>query len=187
MASRTQIVCLCEGKHGRSIDPLFINTLIKTLKPAWVRRVGSNWLRLNAYGSRSELIKRTPEELQRCLSAGSDTTLMVWADCDDDCYNGDAPKNQFWNEAEESGITQSDFERIVFIFAKDRLENWVQFLNTGRTDEAVEGPRIPHDGDVSEAAKKLAEFCKAGQSVDNMPPSLGWSCRNWRALVNRMR
>jgi hypothetical protein len=187
MASRTQIVCLCEGAKGASIDEVFINKLMRTLKPAWVRAQGSNVVRTQPCGSRSEVIKRTPEELKRCLDAGGHTTLMVWADCDDNCADGDALKSEFWKEAQQSGIERDDFDRIVFIFAKDRLENWIQFLNTGQTNEAEEGPRTKHDKEAAEAAKKLASMCKEGRPVDSMPPSLQWSCRNWRALVERMR
>lgn len=75
----------------------------------------------------------------------------------------------------------------VFIFAKDRLENWIEFLITGNTDESKEGPRVKHNRAVANAAKKLADICKAGKSVDGMPPSLVWSCRNWRALAERMK
>ncbi|MFN5626796.1 MAG: hypothetical protein ACK5DM_22820, partial [Planctomyces sp.] len=47
MANRTQIVCLHEGKKGRSIDPVFINTLIRALDPPWLRPTkGSNLIRL---------------------------------------------------------------------------------------------------------------------------------------------
>jgi hypothetical protein len=75
----------------------------------------------------------------------------------------------------------------VFIFAKDRLENWIEFLRTGNTDESHEGPRVRYNRIVADAAKKLAELCKEGRPIDNMPPSLQWSCRNWRELVQRMR
>jgi hypothetical protein len=186
VANRTEIVCLCEGAKGRSIDEVFINKLMKILKPAWVRAQGSNVIRPQPCGSRTEVIKRTPEELKRCLSAGGHTTLMVWADCDDNCDNGDALKNEFWDEAKKSGITRDDFDRIVFIFAKDRLENWIQFLNTGGTNEALAGPRLKHEKEAADAAKTLADFCIRGMPVDGMPPSLQWSCRNWRALVARM-
>ncbi len=133
------------------------------------------------------MVERTPKELQGCLEAGSDTTLMVWADCDDNCSDGEALKAHFWKEAQRQGITQAQFDRVVFIFAKDRIENWIEFLMTGNTDESKEGPRVKHNRIAAEAAKKLADFCKAGKSVDGMPPSLQWSCRNWRALVERMR
>jgi len=133
------------------------------------------------------VVERTPKELQGCLEAGSDTTLMVWADCDDNCSDGEALKAHFWKEAQRQGITQAQFDRVVFIFAKDRIENWIEFLMTGNTDESKEGPRVKHNRIAAEAAKKLADFCKAGKSVDGMPPSLQWSCRNWRALVERMR
>ena len=186
MAGRTQIVCLCEGEKS-SIDTVFINKLMKSLKPAWLRREGSNVIRLQSCGSRSELIKRTPEQFQYCLNAGGDTTLMVWADCDDNCADGEALKIEFWNEANRSGIARDAFDRIVFIFAKDRLENWIEFLNTGQTNEDVEGPRLKHSKAAAEAAKKLANFCQAGRPVRNMPPSLTWSCENWRALVERMK
>ncbi len=187
VASRTQIVCLCEGARGRSIDEVFINKLMKALNRPWIRPQGSNVVRMQPCGSRVELIQRVPNELKHCLAAGGRTTLMVWADCDHDCDGGEALKTTFWKESQRSGITQNDFGHIVFIFAKDRLENWIQFLNIGRTNEAEEGPRLKHNKEAAEAATKLADFCNAGQAVENMPPSLTWSCRNWRALAERMK
>jgi len=186
VASRTQIVCLCEGTRGGT-DAVFINRLMKTLEPSWVRREGSNIVRTLPCGGRSEVIKRTPDALKECLNAGGHTTLMVWADCDDDCADGDALKAKFWKEAKQSEITQEDFDCIVFIFAKDRLENWIQFLDTGQTNEAEEGPRVKHGREATEAAKRLADACKAGRTLENMPPSLQWSCDNWRALVERTK
>ena len=188
MASRTQIVCLCEGRKGKSIDEVFINRLMKSLRPDWLRPWrGSNVIRLVSCGGRKEVVEELPAELKRCSSAGGDTTLMVWADCDKDCDDGDALKDKFWKEAEQSGITEGDFDRIVFIFAKYRLENWIQFLNTGETNEAEKGPRLKQGKEAAEAAKKLASMCRQSKAVDNMPPSLQWSCRNWQALVERMR
>jgi hypothetical protein len=187
MASRTQIVCLCEGQKGQSIDEVFINALLKSLAPSWVRRQGSNVVRLVACGGRKGVVERIPTELQSCLSAGADTTLMAWADCDDDCADGDALKAEFWRELQELGVSKEQFERVVLIFAKDRLENWIEFLQTGSTDESKEGPRVKHNRIVADAAKKLADFCKAGKPVDAMPSSLQWSCKNWRALADRMR
>lgn len=186
MASRTQIVCLCEGEKG-SIDAVFINTLMKTLKPNWVRSEGSNVVRIQPCGNRPAVIKRTPTELGNCLNAGGHTTLMVWADCDDDCDDGGALRNLFWEEAHQQQITKEQFDRVVFIFAKDRIENWIEFLTTGNTDESREGPRVRHNRDAAEAARELASMCKKGESTSTMPPSLTWSCRNWRALIERMR
>jgi hypothetical protein len=188
VASRTQIVCLCEGAKGASIDEVFINKLIKCLDPNWLRPWGgSNAIRLVPCGNRAALIAKVPAELRNCLDAGADTTLMVWSDLDDDRDNGDALKADFWQEAQRNGISKDGFNRIVFIFAKDRLENWIEFLETGKTDESIEGPRVKHNRAAADAAKKLAEFCKAGKPADGMPPSLQWSCRNWRALAERMR
>ena len=188
MPSRTQIVCLCEGAKGQSIDEVFINRLIKSLDPVWLRPWdGSNVLRLEPCGGRKALLEKTPAQLKLCLGAGGNTTLMVWADCDDNCANGEALKTAFWKEAERQGITKEQFDRVVFIFAKDRLENWIEFLQTGSTDESNEGPRVKHNRTAADAAKKLAEFCEAGKPIDGMPPSLEWSCRNWRALVERMK
>jgi len=177
---------MCEGRKGGSIDEVFINALMKSLKPKWVRPEGSNVVRLVPCGGRKALIEQMPAELQGCLEAGGHTTLMVWADCDD-CDDGESLKNKFWTEAQPRRISKDDFERVVFIFAKDRLENWIEFLNTGSTDESKEGPRLKHNGEAAKAAKKLAAFCKAGEPVDRMPPSLQWSCENWRALVERMK
>jgi hypothetical protein len=187
VASRTQIVCLCEGRKGESKDEVFINRLVKSLNPPWIRQVGSNVIRLIPCGGRTEVVQKMPLELQRCLDAGGNTTLMVWADCDDDCAEGNALKTQFWREAERQGVAREQFELAVFVFAKDRLENWIEFLETGKTDESKEGPRVRHNRTAARAAMKLAEFCKAGKPFAEMPPSLQWSCDNWRTLADRMK
>jgi hypothetical protein len=118
---------------------------------------------------------------------GGDTTLMVWADLDDDMNDGEQLKEKFWTVAEQDGIKSEEFAQVVFVFAKDRLENWIEFLLTGATDESKEGPRQNHDRPVAEAAKLLAQRCLASVAAPRNPPSLAWSCRNWRALVERMK
>lgn len=188
MASRTQIVCLCEGRKGASIDEVFINRLIKSLQPDWLRPwPGSNVIRLVSCGGRKEVIEKLPGELSRCLNAGGHTTLLVWADCDDDCGDPEALKAQFWNHAQQQAITKEQFERVVFIFAKDRIENWIEFVAMGNTDESKEGQRVKHNREAAEAAKKLAAMCREAKPVINMPPSLQWSCRNWQSFAKRMK
>ena len=113
--------------------------------------------------------------------------MMVWADLDDNMPDPDALEWEFWITAERAGIRREDFDQVVFVFAKDRLENWVEFLLTGKTDESREGPRVKHDRDAAEAAKSLAARCASGAPQPRLPPSLAWSCQNWRALVERMR
>jgi len=187
MPNRTQLVCLHEGKPGRSVDPVFINRLIRSLDPAWIRPWGSsNRVRLEACGGRKNLIQSLPRHLRHVLDAGGDTTLMVWSDLDHDMADGDALRNEFWTEARRQGVTSPQFDQVVFAFAKDRIENWIQFLTFGATDESQEGPRIQHDRQVADAARRLAELCAKGAPVPNIPPSLEWSCRNWRALIQRM-
>ncbi len=187
MPSRTQLVCLHEGEKGRSSDPVFINALIKALDPAWLRKEGSNIIRLNGCGGRRDLISAMPKELRACLGRGASTTLMVWADLDDNMEDGDQLKNAFWAEANKAGITEAEFGTVVFAFAKDRLENWIQFLSTGNTDETQEGPREKNNRKVADAAKTLAARCRSNQPDPPLPASLTWSCNNWRALVRRMR
>lgn len=177
-----------EGMPGRSIDPVFINTLIKTLKPSWVRPwKGSNYVRLMAFRGRAELIQGMPNQLKACLARGGHTTLMVWADCDHDHANANDLKARFWKKAEEAGISSEDFEKVVFVFAKDRLENWVEFLVTGRTDESQEGPRVMTGRGAGDAAKILAKHCLSGAPISNIPPSLAWSCKNWQTLTASLR
>lgn len=186
MPNRTQIVCLHEGVAGNE-DGVFINRLIRTLKPAWIRWDGSNIVTLNPCGGRNALVEAFPKELKKVLQAGGKTTLMVWADLDHDMADGDALKSEFWNEAQRQGITRPQFDQVVFAFAKDRIENWVQFLETGTTDETQEGPRLRNDKQAADAARRLAEFCQRGTPIPGIPPSLEWSCRNWQALKDRMR
>jgi hypothetical protein len=188
VASRTQIVCLHEGEKGRSIDPVFIRVLLKALDPAWVRPwQGNNIVRPVDCGGRKALIERMPRELKSCLQAGGHTTLMVWADMDHDVENGEELKAKFWAEAQKASTTREQFDEVVFVFAKDRLENWIQFLLTGATDESQEGPRQRHDRLVADAARSLARRCQGRESGPPNPPSLQWSCQNWQALVGRMR
>lgn len=186
--SRTQIVCLHEGKQGRSIDPVFIRTLLKTINPSWIRPwPGNNVIRAVDCGGRNELIAKLPSELKGCMSMGGHTTLMVWADLDDNIDDGEQLKTKFWEKAKENGIVENEFDQVVFIFAKDRLENWIEYLRSGTTDESRQGPRIKHGRDVAEAARQLAKRCASGLSEPRLPPSLAWSCQNWRSFVQRMR
>jgi hypothetical protein len=128
-----------------------------------------------------------PKRLQQVLAAGGNTTLMVWADLDHDMADGDKLKDEFWKRAQQHSIRRPQFDQVVFIFAKDRIENWIQFLTTGATDESEEGPRLKDDKQAADAARRLAEHCSSGAAIPNVPPSMEWSCRNWRALVVRMR
>lgn len=186
MSKRTQIVCLHEGESGHSIDPLFINRLIKSLKPSWIRpHSGSNFIRMVPCGGRAQLIECLPAQLRACLQAGGEVTLMVWADVDSD-KDPDAVRRLFWEEAQQAGISPSQFERVVFACAKYRIENWVQYLTTGSTDEDVAGPRVK-DSEAAKAAKLLAERCQKQEAEPRLPASLAWSCRNWKTLVSRMR
>jgi len=188
VASRTQIVCLHEGERARSIDPVFIRALLKALSPAWIRPwKGSNIVRSVDCGGRKQLIDKMPAELRICLDMGADTTLMVWADLDHDMEDGDALKAKFREVAENAGITAEEFDQVVFVFAKDRLENWIEFLIDGKTDEEKEGARQKHDKTVAAAAKSLAGKCSIGAPIPEIPDSLEWSCKNWRKLVARMR
>jgi hypothetical protein len=100
---------------------------------------------------------------------------------------GDDLREVFWKTAEGAGITREQFKQVVFAFAKDRLENWIEFLLTGKTDESAEGPRQRHDRAVADAAKRLAERCRNQAKGPELPPSLNWSCQNWCSLVERMR
>lgn len=186
MASRTQIVCLHEGNQGRSIDPLFIRALIKKLNPGWIRPwSGNNIIRTVDCGGRNTLISKLPEEIKAAEGAGGNTTTMVWADVDDDMESPEALKDAFWAKCQTAGISRKSYDHVVFIFAKDRIENWIEFLNTGTTDESVEGPRVKDSQAVS-AARKLADLCLGGAPLPNVPPSLEWSCKNWRSLKDRM-
>ncbi len=188
MPSRTQIVCLHEGKKGRSIDPVFIHALLNALHPAWIRPWnGSNVIRPIDCGGRNDVIARMPTELRNCLEMGGATTLMVWADLDDDMDDGEELREKFWRTAKQAGITRAQFDQVVFVFAKDRLENWIEFLLAGTTDESREGPRQRHSKLVADAARKLAQRCQGQSMVPPNPPSLDWSCRNWHSLVERMR
>jgi hypothetical protein len=117
---------------------------------------------------------------------GGDTTLVVLADVDE-LKNGDELKSEYWKEAEAAGLSGELFERVVFIFPKDCIENWIEFLNKGATDESQKGPRVKNLSEVRDAARKLAKFCRSGLTPGPLPPSLEWSCHNWRTLVERMR
>ncbi|MCG8585524.1 MAG: hypothetical protein MI757_12505 [Pirellulales bacterium] len=187
MASRTELVCLCEGEWGKSIDSVFINRLIRNLKPNWIRKQGSNFVDIKPQGGRKSLIAAVPAELRRCLNQGANTTLIVWADLDDNMDNGDQLVEVFKKAALAEGISENEFKSVVFIFAKDRIENWIEFLETGSTDETVEGPRVKQGRRARDAAVLLADRCKKEQADPPLPPSLDWSCKNWHRLVKRMQ
>jgi len=127
MASRTELVCMCEGEKGASIDSVFINRVIRSLKPTWIRKQGSNFVVILPQGGRKSLIAAVPAELRRCLNQGASTTLMVWADLDDNMDNGDQLVEEFKKAALAVGISEDEFKSVVFIFSKDLLENCIEF------------------------------------------------------------
>ncbi len=132
------------------------------------------------------MIDALPDQLRACLQAGSDTTLMVWADLDHDMADGEALKKAFRTTARKSGISDEEFDTLVFAFAKDRIENWIEFLKTGSTDERREGPRVNNSRTVADAARVLAKRCEQGDANPRLPPSLLWSCDNWKTLATRL-
>lgn len=181
-------MCLHEGNRGRSIDPIFIRSLIRSLAPNWIRHWdGNNAIRTVDKGGRSRLVSSLADEIKVGRNVGSSLTIMVWADLDHDIGDGGALKEVFWSQCKEQGITKEEFDQVVFVFAKDRLENWIEFLLSGKTDESREGPRVKDNRSVREAAKRLAEACKSNKKMADCPPSLAWSCKNWHALVDNMR
>lgn len=184
MRKRTKIVCIHEGE-ANSTDRIFANAFIRALKG------GSGWLRdlrFCAYGGKTNLLDKFSVELKACGKQGANTTLVVLADVDDDCENPDALKHKYHVKAQENGISDDLFNRAIFIFPKDRIENWIEFFETGKIDENEEGPRV--DTCVAKrSGRKLAELCKKGpcDAKHQIPPSLLWSCNNWRVLVERMK
>ncbi|MDR0585427.1 MAG: hypothetical protein LBG57_13925 [Treponema sp.] len=174
MSKRTQIVCIHEGKRGGSIDPIFANAFLKTYNPAWIRPWRTGIVRLVPYGGKTELREAFPKELQSCITAGGNSTLIVLTDIDDDLEDGDQLKKKYRETAQRAGISEDDFEKAVFIFPKDRIENWVEFLSEGKTDENREGPRIKNFSKVRDMARLLADKCKSpGRNSEQFPPSLG--------------
>ncbi|MDR2394454.1 MAG: hypothetical protein LBD93_09930 [Treponema sp.] len=186
MSKRIQIVCIHEGKKGVSIDPVFANSFLKAYVPEWIRPWTTGVVRFVSYGGKSELRDAFPHELKHCVTSGGNTTLIVLADIDD-LENGDQLKQKYWETAQTAGISKETFDKVVFIFSKDRIENWIEFLTTGATDENKEGLRVRDNAIVRDAARTLAKKCRSGQTSEPFPPSLEWSCRNWRTLVKRIQ
>jgi hypothetical protein len=188
MAKRTQIVCMHEGKRGASIDPVFANAFLKAYDPEWVRPWKTGAVYFVPCGGKSELLDSFPQELQKCEAAGGNTTLIVLADVDDKLENSSQLKEKYWERAQKAGISKDIFDKAVFIFPKDRIENWIEFLSKGSTDENQEGPRVKSNVMVTNSAKLLAAKCRSSSQLDEMfPPSLKWSCHNWRSLAERMK
>jgi hypothetical protein len=126
MSKRTQIVCIHEGRKGASIDPVFANTFLKEYAPEWIRPWKTGLVRLVPYGGKSELRYAFPRELKNCDSAGGDATLIVLADIDD-MKDADQLKQRYWETAKNAEISKETFDKAVFIFPKNRIENWIEF------------------------------------------------------------
>jgi hypothetical protein len=186
-SSRTELLCICEGTNAKgSVDHVFVRQLLKKLSPSWVRTTeGRKAPRVIPAGGRNEVINQLYHEMTLMTGRGASFTLMVWADLDHDQPDPDRFASQIREGAKGHGIPEDAFDNVVFVFAKDRLENWIEYLLTGKTDEGIEGPRV-EPVVAAEAARKLADLCERGAPVDALPPSLKWSCDNWHALKRRL-
>jgi hypothetical protein len=187
MPKRTQVVCLHEGKKD-SVDLIFANAFIKAYDPEWLRPYSTGVVYFRPCGGKSSLLKVFPEELKNCITRGSNTTLVVLTDLDDECTDGEELKKQYWEAAKEQGIAREKFDGVLFITPKYRIENWIEYLSTGTTDENEKGPRLKYTGvDARKMAKDLVDMCRNPKKCpDTFPPSLEWSCQNWHSLVKRM-
>ncbi len=179
---RAQLVCLREGKQ----DIVFVNAFIKAYDPSWLRPHKSGNVYFEKCNGKTELLQKFPQVLLNCAKRGADTALIVLADVDDDCDSCEELKKKYIKAAKDYGIDDGLLKSVVFVFPKDRIENWIQFINDGVTDEAIEAPRVKNEVAVA-AARKLADMCKTNIDDGQFPTSLKWSCKNWRRFVGRMR
>lgn len=192
MSHRTQIVYMHEGEKNdegimNSVDPIFANAFLRKYDPKWLRSP----TKPVPCGRKGRLLEMFPQTLKDVMAQGSDTTLIVLADVDDKIDDCEKLKDDYWEVAQKADIKREDFDKVVFIFPKDRIENWVEFLCGRETDESVEGKRTKKTASgkrlVRDAAERLAQMCKSGHGIPNIPPSLEWSCKNWRKFSNGMQ
>ncbi|MCL2016106.1 MAG: hypothetical protein FWG68_07680 [Defluviitaleaceae bacterium] len=187
---RTQIVCLHEGEKD-SIDPIFVNAFLKKLNPTWLRPWAKSKVKLIPCTDKTTMLKHYfPVELERCTKMGADTTLVVMTDLDDDCANGDILRDKYRQIAENAEIDEKLFAKVVFICPKYRIENWIEYLNTGHTDENIKAPRTDNNS-AKMAAIKLADMCQKNvdKNIGNadFPLSLKWSCNNWNEISRQLQ
>ena len=182
----TQIICIHEGVDN-SVDRKFAQAFLKQYKPSWVRPGKNNkgW-QFESCGDNTNLLKQFPRYLDLCSRRGGHTTLVVLGDLDHSHKNGDELKEKYWKAANAADIKREYFDQVIFIFPKDRIENWIEYINMGHTNEEIEGPRVSIE-EARKAGKALAVRCKSSQALQNIPLSLAWSCNNWQQLVRRMR
>ncbi|GHV04066.1 hypothetical protein AGMMS50229_04640 [Campylobacterota bacterium] len=185
MPKRTQIVCLHEGVNN-NVDRVFINRLLKKLDLSWIRPYKTGDVRLVCGGGRNDdqLYRVFVDELRKCSAAGGNTTLIVLSDVDD-LDSPNALQTIFDNKAREAGLSCA-LDKVVYIFPKNRIENWFEYLLNGSTNESQEGRRRDNEK-AREAAEILAQKCTQKQRDPQMPPSLKWSCEQWNKLTTRMK
>ena len=84
--------------------------MIRALDPSWLRPFKNAKTRLNPCGNRIGVLDRLPTEIRIAAMTGGDTTVMVWADCDDDCSDCEALKAKAWEVATFTRMVVQELE-----------------------------------------------------------------------------
>jgi hypothetical protein len=168
MAKRVEIVFLHEDTQHQSFGTAFLNKITRVRRIEPVRM-----------GRRSMLVNDFPRQLKAVRSRGGKAALVVLIDADHDSV-------QEIREVLDRRLKEADMPTIspedpIFIaIPKWRIENWIEYLRTGDTDEAAQGARLIDEASARPLAAKLHETCLNGPPLASPPPSLEQACTEWQ-------
>ena len=80
----------------------------------------------------------------------------------------------------------SSEDRVFIASPKWRIENWIEYLKTGKTDEKSQGPRLDDEGSARTLALDLHRKCLVKSPLLNVPPSLGKACEEWQLFRTKL-
>lgn len=174
MGRRVQIVFLCEDSQHQSFGLAFLGELTGIRNIETVRA-----------GSRANVINRFPKEL-KALRSRSGSALVVMIDADKDSVSD--VRQIIDQKLAQTGEPPVRVKDLVFVASpKWRIENWIQYLREGHTDESKQGPRLDKENSCREDAKRLFESCIGNVALLQAPESLESACAEWKPFRNRIK
>lgn len=172
--ARVEIVFLHEDTQHQSFGTAFLNQIKTMRRIEPVRK-----------GSRALLVQDFPRQVKAVRSRGGAAALVVLIDADRDSVD------KVWNilndRLKQEGMSVISSSDLIFIASpKWRIENWIEYLRTGATNEELQGPRLEDEGSAREDAGSLYQMCVTRALPPNPPPSLKAACEQWLAFRDKL-
>ena len=177
--SGVEIILLCEDKQTNTFVRRFLQLRkfgrrhIHTLPLPDGAQSGEQWVR-KSYPRELKAIRQTQGKLLIVvIDADKNTTERRHEQLRSECIRQDIPP-------------RSESDKVLHIIPRRNIETWFAYLGGADVDEDTQYPRLNHESDCAEHARRLYKMCQEEQRLrEPAPPSLRDACDEYLRLQRK--